>query len=395
MRIVPILIASIVMLSLFLFVFERDRLMDLAGINQTQATSDDAPVGAALTPATDQADDATTAAGDATDAPVPPALRDQTTDAVVKVVVQRSTASELDSAVILRGQSEAARTVQVAAETGGRVISEPLRKGAYVDAGQVLCELDAGTRSAALAQASAAVAEAEVALNNATKLAEGGFASETGVLRAEAALEAARAALAQSENDIDNLKVTAPFAGLLESDTAELGSLMQGGSLCATIIQLDPMKLVAYAPEAQVDRIEVGTLAGARFLTGKEVSGRVTFLSRSADPATRTFRVEIEVPNTDFAIRDGQTVEMAIRADGKSAHLVAQSSLTLNDEGLLGLRLVDDESKVDFVPVEVIRDSTDGVWVAGLPEAANIITVGQEYVRDGVQVEAHYKEASQ
>lgn len=86
---------------------------------------------------------------------------------------------------------------------------------------------------------------------------------------------------------------------------------------------------------------------------------------------------------------------MAIRADGKSAHLVAQSSLTLNDEGLLGLRLVDDESKVDFVPVEVIRDSTDGVWVAGLPEAANIITVGQEYVRDGVQVEAHYKEASQ
>ncbi|WP_417242625.1 efflux RND transporter periplasmic adaptor subunit [Celeribacter sp.] len=372
MRIVPILIAIVVTMALYFFVFQRDTLGDIAGA--------EAPAEVAVD------------AGQETAAMAPPANRSTDEKAAMKVVAEHSTAEVLDSAVILRGETQAARSVSVSAETSGRVVSAPLRKGSYVEEGQVMCQLDLGTREATLAQVKAAVAEAEVGLSNAQKLAEGGYAAETNVLSAEAALEAARAAIAQTEQDIENLTIEAPFAGLLESDTAELGTLMQSGSLCATIIQLDPMKLVAYAPEAEVDRIEVGTLAAARLLTGTEITGRVTFLSRSADPTTRTFRVEIEVPNSDFAIRDGQTVEMAIRSDGKSAHLLKQSSLTLNDEGLLGVRIVDADSTVAFVPVQVIRDSVDGVWVSGLPEEADIITVGQEYVRAGVAVEPHFEE---
>ncbi len=367
MRIVSILTALIVCVVLYLFIFERDRLTEGDMPEQEMAQTE-----------TREADDF-----------APPAQKAETETTVVSVVTTLSTARALDSAVLLRGETEAARQVTVTAETAGRVISTPLRKGAVVAAGDVLCELDPGTREATRAQARAALAEAEVALANAQKLASGGYASETQVLSAEAGIESARAALAQIDRDIENLTIKAPFSGLLESDSAELGTYLTGGASCATVIQLDPIKLVAYAPEAEVNKITVGAPAGGRLISGQEVMGQVSFLSRSADTTTRTFRVEVEIPNADAAIRDGQTVEMAISAAGQPAHLVPQSALTLDDEGEIGLRLVGDDNRVVFAPVQVLRDTREGIWVSGLPETVQIITVGQEFVRAGVMVDPH------
>ena len=116
------------------------------------------------------------------------------------------------------------------------------------------------------------------------------------------------------------------------------------------------------------------------------MQGRVTFLSRSADELTRTFRVEVTVENPDLAISDGQTAEILIAADGRLAHLIPQSSLTLDDDGLIGVRTVNPDNVVRFYPITVLRDTANGVWVDGLPETVDIITVGQEFVVDGVSV---------
>ena len=195
------------------------------------------------------------------------------------------------------------------------------------------------------------------------------------------------------QSEIDNLNITAPFSGLLESDTAELGTLMQPGSPCATIIQLDPIKLVGFVPEANVSQVSVGSLAGARLATGEDVTGQVTFLSRSADALTRTFRVEVRVPNSDLAIGDGQTAEIFIQSEGQTAHLLPASSLTLNDEGDIGIRAVDEDNVARFMPVNVLRDTVDGMWVTGLPDEVSVIVVGQEYVIDGVLVRPTFQEA--
>jgi multidrug efflux system membrane fusion protein len=312
-------------------------------------------------------------------------------------------------------------------------VSEPLRKGAFVEAGQLLCQLDAGTRQAALAEAEARRAEAatripeaearlaeaearlaEAQINDtaAQSLSESGFASDTRVAGTRAALssgkaavqaaksgvdaartgiEAAAAASAAAREELARLEIAAPFAGLLESDTAELGSLLQPGSLCATVIQLDPIKLVGFVPETEVGRVTEGAQVRARLVSGREVGGQVTFISRSADPETRTFLVEITVPNPDLALRDGQTAEIGIASDGTDAHLIPQSALTLNDDGILGVRYVADD-KAEFAAIELIRDTADGVWVSGLPQAVDIIVIGQEYVIAGVPVEASYRE---
>ena len=210
-----------------------------------------------------------------------------------------------------------------------------------------------------------------------------------------AAIAGAEAAVASAERELSKLRINAPFAGLLETDAAEIGALLQPGGACATVIQLDFIKLVGFVPEIDVAKIEVGARAGARLASGETITGTVSFIARSADPMTRTFRVEVEAPNTDLAIRDGQTVEIMVAADGRPAHLLPQSALTLDDDGRIGVRLLAEGNVVAFAPVDILRDTIDGVWLSGLEETAEVITVGQEYVVDGVTVDPTFREASE
>ncbi len=415
MRLIPVLTALFVSAFLYFVVVERDRLAAFAGNGAPEATLEE-----------------TTEA-----ATVPQTVSSSEQSNAIRVVAIKSEARTIDSAVVLRGETEADRQVEVRAETSGLVISEPLRRGTHVTAGQELCRLDVGTSAAVLAEAKArlleaearipsaqaAVAEAEARLeeakindNAARKLSEGGFASSTrvastaasvraaeaaiqsatsGLESTQAGIESAQALVAAAEREVERLTMTAPFDGLLESRTAELGSLMQPGSLCGTVLRLDPIRVVGFVPETDINRVQEGSLAGARLTTGQEVSGQVTFVSRSADPQTRTFRVEVTVPNGDLSIRDGQTAEIVISADGAQAHFLPQSSLTLNDEGTLGVRVVEEGNIVAFKAVDLLRDGTDGIWVGGLSENANVIVVGQEYVIEGVEVAPTFQEATQ
>jgi membrane fusion protein, multidrug efflux system len=167
--------------------------------------------------------------------------------------------------------------------------------------------------------------------------------AQAAIQSAQSGVRAAEAAVTRAEDELTRLTIHAPFAGLLESDTAELGSLMQPGTPCATIIQLDPIKLVGFVPEANVDRvIALGARRARAWPRGGNVMGRSAFVSRSADPQTRTFRVEITVPNADQSIRDGQTADILIQTEGTSAHLLPASAMTLSDDGRLGVRTVVD-----------------------------------------------------
>ncbi|MFW2586703.1 efflux RND transporter periplasmic adaptor subunit [Sagittula sp. SSi028] len=254
---------------------------------------------------------------------------------------------------------------------------------------------------AAVQSALSQVEGARAAVSASTAALEGAVAgietAKAGEENALSGIQSAEAALATTRQDIERLSLYAPFGGVLESDTAELGALLnpEAGSVCATIIQIDPIKIAGFVPESSVGRIEQGAQATARLIDGREVTGQVSFVSRSADPVTRTFLVELTVPNADLSIRDGQTVDIVIAAEGAQAHLLPQSALTLNDNGDLGVRLVDDAGRAQFAAVSVLRDTRDGVWVSGLPDSADVIILGQEYVTDGVPVAAQFEEVIQ
>ena len=363
MRILSFLTAAIVAIALYFLIFQRDVI--------TGGTQDEEEI--------------------AQSTAVPSIGRIEPPEGTIRVVGLASRAQTVNSGVRVRGKTEAARQVDVRAEISGRVVSEPIPKGTFVGEGQLLCSIDLGTRMQSLQEARALLAEAEVNQNAAQQLLADGFASQTRLKNAIVAVESATAAVAAAEKDIERTQIVAPFAGFLESDTAELGSLMQPGALCATVIQLDPIRLVAYVPEAEADRVSLGAEVFGEFVSAEVATGSVSFIARAADPATNTFRVEAQASNADFHIRDGQSVEMQIVSKGRAAHLIPGSALTLNDEGTLGVRVAED-GVARFRPVEVLRDTPDGVWISGLAQEVTVIIIGQEYVADGVPVAVSLRE---
>ncbi len=317
----------------------------------------------------------------------------------VSVVALASRARPLSDQLVLRGRTEADRKVEVKAQTSGLVISAPKQKGAHVAKGDVLCEIELGEREAALTEAKAQLERAGSDANASRRLSRRGYSSTSDVVKDQAALEAARAAVARMELDIARTKVVAPFDGVLESDSAEFGALLQTGDVCATVITLDPIVVVGFAPERVVDALKVGLEGRARLITGREFAVSVAFVARSADPETRTFKVEATGANKDEAVRDGMTAELILPLAEGRAHLAPASALTLNDQGALGVRLaVSDPSSstgrvARFAPVTLLRDGAAGVWLGGLPETADIIVVGQEFVTDASPVTVTYRAA--
>ncbi len=317
------------------------------------------------------------------------------------VRVQRFTAAAMPIEVPLRGRTQAKATVTAVAETAGSVDTVHVTKGQRVEAGDLLCTLDRGTRAAAVAQAEAALAQAEAGLAQAqlsydtnAGLRERGVAAANTANAVEVALAQAKAGVTQAQAGVDNAKaeldrteIVAKVAGLVQDPVATRGAMLNPGSPCATIVQLDPIVFTGMVPEAHIGLARTGLNATIRTVTGDVVEGKVTYVSAVADNATRAFPAEIEIANTNFAIRDGVTAEAIVNIGTAPGHLLPQSVLTLDDDGVLGVRTVEN-GVVAFYPITIISDTRQGVWVSGLPAIADVITVGQENVNAGQAVEA-------
>jgi multidrug efflux system membrane fusion protein len=295
-------------------------------------------------------------------------------------------AQERPNALIMRGRTEADASIIVSAETGGRIVDIAVREGDVVAQGDVLCRLDEATRQATVTQARASLAQTQVDLEAAQQLADNGFGAENRVPALQAAYDGAQAALEQAELDLARTVVRAPVDALVQLPVAVEGAQLAPGGLCATLLDTDPLVVTGQVSERQIASISVGMDAQAELVTGETVTGRVAFISTTADDATRTFRVDVDVPNPDGNLRVGVTAQASIALPSLTGHLLPLSTLKLDDNGTVGVSLLDEDNHVVFQPVTMLGDVREGVWVAGLPSTATVIVVGQDYVASGQQV---------
>jgi membrane fusion protein, multidrug efflux system len=298
------------------------------------------------------------------------------------------TAQAMPIEVPLRGRTKAFASVTVMPETQGVVREVHVQRGDTVAAGDLLCTLDRGTREAAVLQAEAALAQAEQDLETNAQLRDRGLTPANTARAVEVAVRSAQAQLENARAELERTEIRSQVAGVVQDPLANVGSMLSPGTACATVVQLDPMLFTGSVPEARIGQAELGMPATVRTVTGETVEGRVSFISATADPQTRTFPIDIEIPNPDRRLRDGITAEATIEVGTTPAHLLPQSVLTLDDAGTLGIRVVEDGNRVAFRPVSIVRDTREGVWVAGLPSTVEVITVGQEYVVDGQLIAA-------
>lgn len=289
--------------------------------------------------------------------------------------------------VPLRGRTQASASVDVVAETSGVVNTVHVTKGQRVEANALICTLDQGTRAAAVRQAEAALAQAQSQFDTNARLREQGIAPANSGLPLEAALTAARAALDNARAELDRTEVRTQVAGVVQDPLATPGQLLGPQAPCARVVELDPMLFVGAIPEARIGLARTGLTATIETVTGQTAEGTVSYIAATADNATRSFPVEVSIPNADGEIRDGLTAEATVSLGTVPAHLLPQSILTLDDDGVLGVRAVS-AGVVEFYPVTILRDTREGMWVSGLPPRVDIITVGQDFVKAGQKVEA-------
>lgn len=312
-------------------------------------------------------------------------------EAMTTVRVVHSVAQPRMEHVLVRGRTEAKRRVHLKSEVPGTIVELPKAKGERVKRGEIIARLAVEERQARLAEARALVKQRELEYQAAKKLSQKGYRSETAFAGSAAQLDAAKAAVKAMEVQLAKTVIRAPFDAVIDDRMVERGDYVKDGAAIALLIDEDPFLIVGQVSETDVGRLRLGDKGGAKLVTGKTVTGVIRFIATAADPATRTFRVELEVPNPEHKLRDGTTAEISFPTRPVPAHFISPALLTLNDAGVVGVRTVgaaDDKGRhvVEFHPVTLVDDRTDGVWVTGLPEAADIISVGQEYVREGEKV---------
>jgi multidrug efflux system membrane fusion protein len=314
---------------------------------------------------------------------------------VITVRAEQISPQSYNEQIRVRGRTQAFRNVEVRAEQAGRIVSEPIQRGAKVAKGDVLCEIAVDNRSADLLESQARLEQAEFEYNASVDLQKRSLQSEVAVAQLKAAMESAKAAVARAQLALDNTKVRAPFDGIVESRVVELGDYLNMGAVCASIIDVNPMLLVGFIPEQDVASLSVGSTVSAEILTGERVSATVTFLSRNADDISRSYRLEAEIDTNGEVLRSGITADLLVSASNLQAHLIPASALTLDDNGVIGVKLIDNAGKVSFENVAIVGDDTNqlnpGIWVTGLSGNVNLVTLGQEIVFPGQTVNSNFE----
>lgn len=317
------------------------------------------------------------------------------TDPVMTVEVRRVDVETMDREISLQGQLEPIQHLLLKAETSGKVAKLTVSKGDRVDTGATILQLDQGNRQNLLAEASARVKSARSEQEAAEALRRQRLQSKVQTEQAEAALESALAQLRSIELDISNTTITAPFAGVINDLPVDQGALVERGDVIAELVDDSAFDVSARAAQQTLANLKIGQSVSIHLITGETLSGNLTFISSVADPQTRTFLVEARVENTSEATTAGISASMTIPVEQVEATFISPSALSLGDDGELGVKAVDDDNHVLFLPIKLVSTSIDGAWVSGIPPETRIITMGQGFVSIGEQVEVQLASAEQ
>jgi multidrug efflux system membrane fusion protein len=308
-------------------------------------------------------------------------------EAPARVQIRAQKAEPVTRTIRIYGRTAPARTVEIKAETSGRVTTIGVERGKLARAGQVLLKLDLRDRRARLEQARAGVSEHQSAWEAQQELKTQGYVSDTQLAETRAKLETARTELTRAELDLDYMQVRAPFDGVVQERAVEIGDYVRAGDPVVTFVDNTQLVVTGSIAEQDAGFVRIGEAATAVLVTGQEVTGRIRYLEPVAEEATRTFTVELEIPNPGGRLPAGITAEMHIPGGEVLAYRVAPSLLSLDDDGVLGIKTVNAQGLVEFHKIEIAHSEANGVWVTGLPDTADVIVIGQGYVSAGQAVQ--------
>jgi len=297
--------------------------------------------------------------------------------------------------ISLNGSTKANRMVELKPEVEGKVMELPVKKGSNVQAGQVIVRLDDRDRKEKLAEAKATLAARTIEFQAAEELMAKGYRPRISVAQSKANLEQARTQVAQAQLEYGHTRVTAPFAGRLEELNVEVGDFVlsgyfgsMDGAAMARLVEDDPILVSGQISEKDLPSVNKEAEVEVVLSDGRRLKGRVNFLSQYANAESRSFPVEVTIPNPNHDIPVGSTATIKLSASQGSAYLVSSSVLALDDAGKVGVKVVGDDGTVQFLHAEILANTDEGLWIGGLPPHIRLVTQGQAFVNAGQKMGA-------
>jgi multidrug efflux system membrane fusion protein len=315
--------------------------------------------------------------------PAKPAQSEQPAAPARTVAVVAAPHIQHARAIRISGQTEAEKRATLATRVMGLIKELPVKQGDHVNKGDLVMRLDAEDKKAAVETAQVLVSQRQAEADAAEKLVKGGNAPKLQADQARSALAAAQAQLETAQAELARNEIYAPFNGVIDRVPVERGSTIMAGATVATLINLDPLLAIGEISERDLKYIKLGSDADIRLVDGTIVKGTLRYISRDATSSTRTFRIEVAIPNEDKALPAGMTAELTLHSDPVDAVVLPRSVVTLSAAGDLGIRYVDKDNKVGFQAIEIIDDSPKGLVLGGIPADARIIVAGQDLVTEG------------
>ena len=188
-----------------------------------------------------------------------------------------------------------------------------------------------------------------------------------------------------SQNEFNKVALFAPFSGILLDGHKIGGELVMPGEKVYELIDLSSLKIFGYINENEILSISLNNEVSISIL-GEEIEGKIDYISPISDPDTKTFEIVVKVDNKNYRYKDGLSSMISIKKGEVLAHKISPSILALGNDGALGVKVINDESKVMFKEIQVIEDTSEYMLVTGLNEKEQLIIVGQQYVSTGEEV---------
>ncbi len=308
------------------------------------------------------------------------------TEVTPKVKVKRFDAEFVDNTVELYGRTEPDRMTTVKAEVAGRIVKVHAKRGANVTKGQILATIDIKDLESQLVRSKALLAQRELNYQGVESLHQDGYQGKVQLSTATAELEDVKSQIKSLEIAIANTQVVAPFDGVLNTRYVEEGDYVKVGDKIAMIADLQPIVITGYATEHQISQLNVGQKAFIELLNQQSTQGEIRYIASLADEKTNTFKVEVSVNNENQQWRAGQSGTLNIALNKTPAIKVSPALLALDEQGNIGIKTVDNNHVV-FTEIDIVKSENDGIWLGGLGENADIIILGQGFVRDGDKVD--------
>ena len=305
---------------------------------------------------------------------------------LVKVTVEHITADEVTREISLYGRTEPDRVATLRSEVKGLVEEVYVKEGDRVSKGQKIISLENSDKVSRLQSAKSTLKQREVELKGVQSLKNQGFQSQTALAQAEANLEMAKADVVSYQLAVYKSQIIAPFDGIINERFVEVGDFLKDGDKIAMLVDLDPLVITANVTENNLHGLKTHQQATGRMVTGDLLQGKIRYISSISELGTNTFKIEVEVPNPDFTQMAGMSTELALPLEKTWAMRISPAVMALDEQGNLGVKTVVDEH-VKFVPIDIVKSDSQGVWLTGMGERADIITLGHGFVRDGDKVQ--------